>query len=143
MKSVSVLMLVSLLVAADKPQEEKKVPDKLQGYWALRGWTRLDGSGGTTSAYPDWGLTIKGDKAEWGAIPGAMKKGKGALSVDATKTPPQIELKVDDQTYKGVYKLDENGLNIAFSAPGGDYPEKVESKKEKVFTISFQRLKKK
>jgi hypothetical protein len=59
-------------------------------------------------AYPRTPLTITDKTAEWSrGIPlFAKEKGKGSVSINRSKDPPTIELKVGDRVYKGIYRID-------------------------------------
>jgi uncharacterized protein (TIGR03067 family) len=61
----------------------------------------------------------------------------GRYTVDATKTPPHIDMTPDTgkykgQTLKGVYKLDGDALVIAFAEPGQPRPGDTEPKMNRV-----------
>src|SRR5205823_5352665 len=73
-------------------------------------------------------LSIQEETADWSDIALFLKAGKGKIAFDTSRKPPTIVLTVDQNTYKGIYKVSKasDGLvnmAIRFSAAGGDFPD--------------------
>lgn len=75
-------------------------------------------------------VTISDQKIAWTKLPYFTdEKGECKLTVDPSKSPSTIELKVGDKVYKGIYRLRpaKNGrpeqLDLLIATKGSDFPK--------------------
>jgi hypothetical protein len=130
----TLVIAATLIPGADAPKDKaEKTPSEIKGEWKISAAT--DGKGAITSG-DGYKLTVGDKEAQWGGLPYiADKKGKGAVKVDASKKPPTIELKVGDNVYKGIYRIEETKdgkqetLDLLFSPAGGDFPKEFGKEK--------------
>src|SRR5260370_21353555 len=119
-----------LLLAAPAPAEDlnKKDLEKLQGTWKVVSAVEW-GDAVPADKVGDIRLTIDGDKVATTGGPG--KDAKATIKLDASKSPPAIDVTPDDKdapTMLGVYQLDGDTLKIALNRKGKDRPAEVASK---------------
>jgi WD40 repeat protein len=95
----------------------------LKGTWVLGG-TNVSGKGSATYQAK---IAFRDNEAEWDDIPLLFPPGKGALSLDSSKSPPTVELKFDNKVYRGIYQIrpgnDGDTLWMLLSEPGGEAPK--------------------
>ncbi len=128
------LLLVGALAGLAAGRD--RVADPLLGKWettsVMRGDTPDDGLKGAVREH------LTGGK--YTVTPAAGSKSPpvgGSYTVDATKTPPHIDMmpengKYKGMTLKGVYKLDGDSLVVAFAEPGQPRPGDTEPKPTRV-----------
>lgn len=149
MKSlICVALLSTILVAADKPRDAgDQGRRKLQGTWQV-----LEERHGDADPDEEGKLCqfiFEGDKLT------ITKEQKviieGTFTVDAGKTPPQIDIKVirDDvnpnagQTALGIYKIDGDKLKWCSAGPGrDDRPTEFVIKGTDYLLVTMERVKK-
>ena len=122
MRRCVLLLAVTALGLADKDAPGAKDREAMQGEWACESLTR-DG----TALDPDNAQalfrSVKGDKYVITRF--RSKAGSGTFTLDATKTPREIDLVPDGPkkvVIKGIYMLDAEGLTMCYSAAGVERP---------------------
>jgi uncharacterized protein (TIGR03067 family) len=141
------VVATSLLLAADAPKDDatkKKEVDKLQGAWKVSRWD----SGG--NSLPDEALkqmkfNIKGDKYTFEF---ADMKEEGTMTLDPSKNPATIDLKIEEgndkgKTQVGIYKLEKDTIKLCLAPAGSkDRPKEFASKEdsENIFIVIQREL---
>jgi len=129
--ALAILYAVSFLPAADTPtKKDEKPPAEIKGIWNIN-FVRNGKQDAFLFGKQVVPLTIGEKEAEWpkGIVNLFDKAGKGDVTIEAAKTPPTIELAVEGNVYKGIYRIsrEKDGkrerLLILFSEPGGDFPK--------------------
>jgi uncharacterized protein (TIGR03067 family) len=145
MKWALVLMLASVLAAADRPASRAKKADQkdLQGTWvaqSVKGFKKEF----TQAESRDLKLHIKGDvmhvtfgdqKAE-ATFQLAPRHANSWIDVTITEGPEKIKGK----TYHGIYVLEANTFRVAFGDAGQARPREMTAVGEKgVYQVFFKR----
>jgi uncharacterized protein (TIGR03067 family) len=136
-------LCLAALAFAEKDDSNKKDRDAMQGDWACESLTR-DGF-----AFPDDDAqalfrTIKGDTYVVSRF--RAKAGSGTFTLDATKSPKEIDLVPDGPkkvVIKAIYKLEKDVLTICHAAPGAKRPTAFASKKDSGDTLTRWKKEKK
>jgi uncharacterized protein (TIGR03067 family) len=129
-KTLAVFVVGLLIAADDAKSDNKKDMEKMQGEWTMASGER------NGQAIPDEFLqslkrTIKGDQY-------TVKQGDdvingGSYTIDATKSPKTIDLKVTEgqaagQTMHGIYELQGDTMKICYASPGKPRPTEFTAK---------------
>jgi hypothetical protein len=122
---VSLILLTATLSAAEAPKSDAK----LAGTWRIT-TTDTDRDGANFSRRPVT-FSVNEKEASWDRdIPFLFEeKGKAKAKIDASKTPPTIELTLGGKVYRGIYHIrpskdgKEEFLVILISKPGGEAPK--------------------
>lgn len=132
---ISFILILSLL-AADPPDPNKKDLDAMQGDWMGEQYIR-DGF-----TFPDDDAqamfrTVKGNS--YSVFRFRKKLASGTFTLDATKSPKQIDLTPDSAkgvVLHGIYKLEKDRLTICFAAPKQKRPTEFTSKPDSGITLN-------
>jgi hypothetical protein len=142
---------------ADELAEMKKLEvttDLRNTSWYFVGGTKAGSK--TIAGMPEGSrlssMTFGSDSVEWKPLRTWIDKaGKGTFSIDGDKKPARIEIKVGNETYKGIYdvfKVNDKlvRMNIQMNEAGADYPTEFWKKfnipaDAKFTTINFVRVK--
>jgi uncharacterized protein (TIGR03067 family) len=134
---VRVLCLcLAALAFADKDDAAEKDRAAMQGEWACEKLTR-DGMAVPDDDAQSLFRTVKGDKYVVSRF--RTKAGSGSFTLDATKTPREIDLVPDGPkkvVIKGIYKIEKGEVTMCYSVPGGERPKAFESKEGSGVTIA-------
>jgi uncharacterized protein (TIGR03067 family) len=144
--SIRVCLLCVAVAApafADKEDASAKDREAMQGDWACESLTR-DGM-----AFPDDDAqslfrTVKGDSYVVSRF--RTKAGSGTFTLDATKTPKEIDIVPDGAkkvVIKGIYKIDKDELTICHAAPGAKRAAAFASKEGSGDTLTVWKKEKK
>jgi uncharacterized protein (TIGR03067 family) len=127
--SVATVVLTAGLATAadDKPKNEL---EPFQGTWAVKAITR-NGEAVPDEAAQKLSLVITG--GERVVKEGDEVKSKATFTVDATKTPPHMDVTVTDgplagKTYPGVYELKGDTFTLCLALEGDTRPDDLTSK---------------
>jgi uncharacterized protein (TIGR03067 family) len=112
------------LVAADTPKIAKEL-EPFQGMWSIEAITR-DGVAVPKDAVQQLILVVKGNERL--VKDGDDVKSKGTYTVDATKTPKQMDVTVADgplagKTLRGIYELKDDTFTLCLMLEGDTRPE--------------------
>jgi len=144
-RTLAVLVVGLLIAADDAKSDNKKDMEKMQGEWTMASGER------NGQAIPDEFVqslkrTIKGNqytvKREDEVING------GTYTIDATKSPKAIDLKVTEgqaagQEMHGIYELDGDTIKICYANPGKPRPTEFTAKEGSEQTLAtWKRAKK-
>jgi uncharacterized protein (TIGR03067 family) len=144
-RTLAVLVVGLLIAADDAKSDNKKDMEKMQGEWTMASGER------NGQAIPDEFVqslkrTIKGNqytvKREDEVING------GTYTIDATKSPKTIDLKVTEgqaagQEMHGIYELDGDTIKICYANPGKPRPTEFNAKEGTEQTLAtWKRAKK-
>ena len=139
MKRILFLALSLTLAAAD-PKEDpgKKDLAAMQGDWACDRMER-DGMKFPDEAAQAYFRTVKGKAYTVYRFKKAV--GKGTFTLDATKSPRQIDLTLGDgpakgKTVLGIYKIDGDTLTLCYGGPGGKRPAEFATKEKSGHTLA-------
>ena len=130
---VCVLFALEPLVAraADPDQE------KLQGKWKVESF---DYNGKPVEALKDAIREFKEDK--YSLTPTSGDVFSGAVKLDSSKQPKQIDLELSDRTLKGIYEIDGDTLKISYRLEGDERPTELASKPDSgVVLVVHKRMK--
>lgn len=129
------LMLVCAIVAfADDAGKADRAA--MQGEWACESLTR-DGMKFPDDDAQSLFRTVKGDAYTVSRF--RTKAGAGTFTLDATKTPREIDIVPDGPakaTIKGIYKIEKGVLTVCHAAIGARRPPAFESKKDSGETLT-------
>jgi uncharacterized protein (TIGR03067 family) len=114
MRASALLVLLAVgLVAADRPAEDKKDQELIQGTWKLTEGER-NGEKPPQEFLDNFKVTFQNDKV----IPAGDggQEGESTFKVDQEKKPKQITIinKDGNRTMKGIYELSGDTLKICF-----------------------------
>ena len=129
-----------LLAADDTNKDAKKDLDKLQGTWLqLRPGTQSD------EAKEAPHMTIKGNEYTYA---GEMGQEKGTMTLDPSKDPKAIDIKITegedkDKTQLGIYEIDGDTFRLCVAQPGSkERPKAFEDSEGESTLFAFKREKK-
>jgi uncharacterized protein (TIGR03067 family) len=141
-------LLSTILIAADKPKDAgAQDHQKLQGTWQVL--QELHGDSDTSDEGKHCQLIFDGDKFTVKKDDKAILE--GTFTIDAIKSPAQIDLKVlkDDedertgQTSLGIYQLDGDKLKLCACDPSqSERPAEFSTKGTRFLLIAMERVKK-
>jgi len=123
----SLLIALTLMVAAPAPKEPPKEPASVVGEWAASSVV----VGGKGQAFPErefeYALTADGKFV----VRKGKEGGEGKYKLDPKKDPPEIDIflegdKADSPTMQGIYKVDGDTLTLCV-APGGKNAKRPKS----------------
>ena len=129
-KTLAILMVGLLIAADDAKSENKKDIEKMQGEWTMASGER-NGEAIPDEIVQSLKRTIKGNeytvKREDEVLNG------GTFTVDATKSPKTIDLKITEgqaagQSLHGIYELDGDMMKICYANPGKPRPTEFSAK---------------
>jgi uncharacterized protein (TIGR03067 family) len=139
MKRILFLALSIALVAADSKEDaSKKDVAAMQGDWACDRMER-DGQKFPDEAAQAYFRTVKGNAYTVSRFKKAV--GKGTFTLDATKSPKQIDITLADgpakgKTVLGIYKIDGDTLTICNAGPGGKRPAEFKAPQKSGQTLA-------
>jgi uncharacterized protein (TIGR03067 family) len=131
-----VCLCLAALAFADKDDAAEKDRAAMQGDWACEKLTR-DGMAVPDDDAQSLFRTVKGDKYVVSRF--RTKAGSGSFTLDATKTPREIDLVPDGPkkvVIKGIYKIEKGEVTMCYSVPGSERPKAFESKEGSGVTIA-------
>ena len=97
--------------------------EKLQGKWTVESF---EFNGAPVEAMKNAVREFKGDN--YSLTPTSGDVFNGTVTLDSSKTPKQIDLKLNDRTLKGIYEIDGDTLKIAYALEGDERPTELASK---------------
>lgn len=142
MKRIATVLALALALGASGEQKKEDAAKAdlkaMQGDWAGDSFTR-DGM-----AFPDDDAQalfrgVKGDRYTMHRF--RKKVGSGKFTLDATKTPREIDIQVDAPqgkkvpVIKGIYKMEKGKLTMCYGPPGGKRPAKFEAPEKSGLTL--------
>jgi uncharacterized protein (TIGR03067 family) len=143
---VLLVLSVSLLVAADKPKNDKKDLDLMQGTWQV---VALESGAGKAPKEAleksNMRLTIKGNK--FVSKSGDKLLLEGTLEINPAKKPKTLDVKGTDPQGKevattGIYELNGDTMRVCFVFKGEKRPEVFATKPgSKVAIFEYKRVK--
>ena len=114
------------VLAADPDQE------KLQGKWVIES---CEYNGAAVEGMKEAMREIKED--QYTLTPKSGEAYRGAIKLDSSQKPKQIDLEVNGRTLKGIYELDGELLKMSYRLNGDERPTELASKPDSgvVFVI--------
>jgi uncharacterized protein (TIGR03067 family) len=140
------LLGVALLIAADKPEANKKDLERMQGDWTATS-TVIDGRKLADDEAQGVFRTIKDDTYTLSSFDKPL--GKGTFTLDATKKPKTIDARPASAAKEtppllGIYEIDGDTLRLCFAGSGKERPKDFACKEGSGHTLTvWQREKKK
>lgn len=107
--------------------EQQTVPElelaRFQGTWRTVA-VEIDGVPLPAHLYQDARLVIAGNRFRlWNPLPDAGQQMEGSFELDSTKTPKELNLRLDSgQTLEEIYELESETLRVCSSVRGGARP---------------------
>ena len=139
-KRIACLLVVSLLIAADKPTDAaKKDLDRFQGEWKVEKAQR----GGEAAPPEKMRVTVSGDSLSIDA--GGARDEKATITLDPAKTPATIDMKLlrgNKDVVPGIYKLDGDTLTVCWAKEGGRPAEFASKEGTEQVLLVLKRVKK-
>lgn len=82
---------------------------------------------------------------KWKMVVGE-EKADGTVTLDASKTPKELDVKTENgmqkgMTMKGIYKLDGDTMTVAYNVGGGERPKGFDAKGETTLLIVYKKAK--
>src|SRR5689334_4466068 len=101
-------------------QESEAELARLAGTWKAVA-VEVDGSPVPQHLYQDARLVLTGDRFILSnPLPDASQQTEGSFRVDPTRTPKQLDLRLDDgRTFHEVYELEGDALRVCYPVRGG------------------------
>lgn len=138
------LVVLLALVADGKDDPSAKDREAMQGDWACDAFTR-DGTRLEDDDAQAYFRTVKGNTYTVSRY--RNKIGEGTFTLDATKSPPWIDLtpKGPKQlvVIRGIYKLEKGILTICYAPPGKDRPTTFDAREGSGHTLNVWKKEKK
>lgn len=125
------LLAAALVAADDKPKADaKKELEPFQGTWTIVSIER-DGEKVPEDEVKEIRLVVKGDERL--VLAGDEVRSKATFTVDASKKPPTMDVKVTEgplagKTVKGIYELKDGDLKICLALEGDKRPDDFTAK---------------
>lgn len=74
------------------------------------------------------------------------EKADGTVTVDASKTPKELDVKTESgtekgKTMKGIYKIDGDTMTVAYHVGGDERPKGFNAKSDTLLLIVYKRIK--
>ncbi|MBY0457931.1 MAG: TIGR03067 domain-containing protein [Gemmataceae bacterium] len=136
--ALGLVFLSASLAFAQEPAGDLKA---LQGKWVLQSATL--GGRDHTDDFKDMKLAVTGDKY---VIDFGVNSDNGAIKINATKTPKQIDLTTGEKgpwkirNLTGIYELKGDTVTVCFHSTKEERPTKFEApEKSQIVLITFTR----
>src|SRR5690349_15928285 len=123
------VMIVGLLIAADKEEAAKEDLKKMTGTWTMVSGAE-DGKQLPKKTVKAAMLRIKGEEHTVKVGDDTMK---GTHKLDPTKKPRTIDVQdtegpSKDKTLRGIYQFKDDEFSVCFAAPGKERPSEFTTK---------------
>src|SRR5262249_7055719 len=122
---VSTILVIPLLIAADKSEDAENALRQMEGEWQLVSATR-DGNAMPEDMVKATRCTVKGDK--FTIIRDGKTGAEGTLKLDTAKKTKQIDMRIGDATALGIYELDKDSFKLCYGRPGKNRPTEFAAK---------------
>jgi uncharacterized protein (TIGR03067 family) len=129
-RSVCLILAVSLLIAADKKDSAKNDKDKLQGTWSMVSG-ESNGDPPPDEMIKNFRMVFNGDRMTLKFGPDKGQK-EGTFKLDPRKKPKEILLtpsKEGEKPMQGIYDLDGDNLKLCMARAGNPRPKEFAAKK--------------
>ena len=144
MKKLLAVLVVGMLIAADKGDADKKDQDKLQGTWSYVSLVEVDGTKMPEDQIKKMSITFKDDT--WTVKEDGKVVVEGTQKLDPSKTPHEIDSVITEGEDKGmkmlgIYELKGDTMKVSFDPQGKNRPKDF-TPKEGQFVGVIKRMKK-